>query len=371
MDYTPVPVAGESYPDIFPAWREVLEFGVPASFVYLVLGAVAVIILYQWIHDRLQKRQDKRELARVVRRAAADHHLNEAESQALQDALLAAGVNAPEAALASEAYFNRFVAPQINRKTGSHMLEILREKLFTPLPAPEPGELATETQAIAVGQQLRLRFSGYPGAYRAVVIGVDPQGLLVSFSDRTGRDMQLNRYDRVTGVFEQNGELISFQTEVLEASSNEVYTCRLAHSTRVQHLKRRESVRVPVSRPIRFEWVPAEALQKPSGDHPSTHGKHRPREGTLIDLSLGGCAIGVGPDAMVSEHDIVIFRLDITDEIEPIDCVGRVLSLEIRREENRGILHVAFLGENESRRQRLGLVLAHLQGDGEPPADNA
>ncbi len=339
--------------DLYPAWEEVIhEDAWWTGALLLALGFALLTIVLRRVQTWRARQRERTRVREEVEQVCRERKLSPSEARTLQETLRQAALAAPADAVHSEPHFDRFVAPFLGRRAGEATVEAIREKLFgEPLATHDGTPFLESTRSLVPGQRMSLHFRGFPGSYVAMVNRVAPEGVDVVFPADADRDWHFEPHDRVEAVLAVDDALVSFASEVVEVSPTPVYTCRIAHTAVIALLHQRASTRFPTEVPVRFVRIPAKAKADTKEPPWSRH------QGTLVNISLGGCSLATPPDAPFVANDEIVFRLNVVEGLDPIRCWCRVTGVR-RQSAERMLLHLSFTERSEDVRDAVAFTIA-------------
>lgn len=330
----------------------------PYPTLYFILALVIATILFYYLQKWwLQKRAKQEEWERVDR-LCKRCHLGSSEQKALIEALLHCPLGYPGLALVSRSYFDRFLARPLAERLGIAATEILRDKLFSELHESFVGECLAypDTHSIRNGESIRLHFKSAAGDIHGLVVENGTDSLSVVFPYNKERALVVSTGDRVEGVFEDNGALIGFETNVHDVRSGQLLVCELRHTETIGEMKHRESVRVHLDQIVHFRH------------HPRRMSKIEEREtsleGLISEMTLGGCLMRAENDRQWEPGDRVSFDLRLKKK-HLFHLTGEVVSV-LQGSHGHKTLDLRFLNVDDATRHALSIALYALRPRGRP-----
>ncbi len=215
------------------------------------------------------------------------------------------------------------------------------------------------------GVATRLAFEGLEGGYECIIMGHDARGINVTLPAHNDHLVSsLRQGMRIEGTLESGPSLLAFTSIVLQAVAGSLPYCRIAPWKTAWEVRKRESVRLPISLDIDFQHIStaaAASIQMSSLD--KEIGALRP--GKLVDISLGGCAVETLSSALFHEGDMLRFSKSLVAGNPPATLLGAIVKIDaINPEENDGCtqrLHVQFLVIDDVSQRILVRTLRQLQ----------
>jgi c-di-GMP-binding flagellar brake protein YcgR len=211
----------------------------------------------------------------------------------------------------------------------------------------------------------RLAFEGLEGGYECIVMGHDMQSVnltLPAHNDHLVSSLRPGM--RIEGTLESGPSLLAFTSVVTQAVAGSLPYCRIEPWRTAWEVRKRESVRLPISLDIDFQHISTSAaasIQMASLD--KEIGALRP--GKLVDVSLGGCAIETPSSALFREGDMLRFSKSLVAGNPPATLLGALVKIDaINPEENEGCtqrLHVQFLVIDDVSQRILVRTMRQLQ----------
>ncbi len=217
------------------------------------------------------------------------------------------------------------------------------------------------------GVVTRLAFEGLEGGYECIVMGHDAQYANVTLPAHNDHLVSSLRPGmRVEGTLESGPSLMAFTAAVVQAVAGSMPYCRLTTWKSAWEVRKRDSVRLPISLDIDFQHIStaaADSIKMTSLD--KEIGALRP--GKLIDVSLGGCAVETPSSATFRVGDMLRFSKSLVSGNPPATLLGALVKIDaINPEENEGSvqrLHVQFIVIDDVSQRILVRTLRQLQDE--------
>ncbi len=393
MDYTlptPLPVAFDLQGRLPPFQQILLNPTIIASLVLLGLALVAVLILSVRARARAGK-EARKEALRMLEKILLKRgglpddvdrmHLVFHTHPALNPGLL----------IMMRDKFRDELRPLLeatfDRKFGERM-----EKIFFPPPKDTRRALAAqdkdvqavveEQKTAGAGQReaavmdlmdatlkpgtiVRLVFDGVNGGYECIVMGHDMQSVNVTLPANNDRLVEaLKPGLKVEGTLESGPSLMAFTSAIVQAVAGSMPYCRLAPWKAAWEVRKRDSVRFPMSMDIDFQHISTAAAQSiRMSSLEKEIGTIRP--GKLVNISLGGCCVDTPSDAEFNVGDMIRFSRSLGVGNPPATLLGALVKVNgINPAENEGSaqrLHVQFLVIDDVSQRLLVRTLRQLQ----------
>ncbi|MCC8181164.1 MAG: PilZ domain-containing protein [Planctomycetes bacterium] len=168
----------------------------------------------------------------------------------------------------------------------------------------------------------------------------------------------------VEGSLESGPSLMAYTAEVLQAVAGSMPYCRITAWKSAWEVRKRESVRLPISVEIDFQHISTVATNNMRISNIDKElGTIRP--GKLMDISLGGCCLETPSSAKFNVGDMVRFSKALVTGNPPATLLGAIVNVaDIDPEENAGAikrLHVQFLIIDDVSQRILVRTMRQLQ----------
>ncbi len=214
------------------------------------------------------------------------------------------------------------------------------------------------------GSVLRLTFSGQEGGYGCLVMGHDMQAIDVTLPANNNQLVAaLSPGTGIEGSLESGPSLLAFTSEVIQAVAGSMPYCRIAAWKSVWEIRKRDSMRLPMSLELDFHHISTSADSIRISNLSKELGAIRP--GRLLDISLGGCCIDTHSDANFRVGDMIRFSQSLIEGTPPATLLGAVVNIDpLDPERNEGAkqrLHVQFLVIDDVSQRILARTLRQLQ----------
>lgn len=331
----------------------------------LALGLVVGIIVNRRLFRKQKSVHDDKLWIRLHEVCVAKG-LSAEEERVLAASLQAVGARKPDEAVRAEGYFNAIVAPDLSRRTGDKFCMRIRKKLFG---APEEKRQEFGgTRDLGSGDKVRLHFEGQNGNFPCTVINVADNGFVVTLPAANEKRVRPRKGDKVEGFIENGTSLCSFATHVEETFFGGVFACRLAHARELEKVHERKDTRVKLSHPVIFGHFPGAGVtgnQVAIGvieDHLVARW-----EGTIRDMSMGGCCIATPAAHNFAVGDFVQFTTRfLPDEPGQTVLATIVHVAPVPAAEGGGrMLHLQFLGLDDDAESSLTRTVLALKRENE------
>ena len=215
------------------------------------------------------------------------------------------------------------------------------------------------------GVPMRLTFAGIEGSHPCMIMGHDMQTISVTLpANNAFLVLSLNPGLAVEGTIESGSTLIAFTSKVVQAVAGNMPYCHIGSWTSAWEVRKRESLRLPVSLDMDFQHISTSANNTiPMSNINSEIGAIRP--GKLVDLSLGGCCLETPSSSIFRVGDMIRYSCSLVESSPPATLLGSVVKVDgIDPAENRGSsqrLHIQFLIIDDVSQRLLFHALKQLQ----------
>lgn len=215
------------------------------------------------------------------------------------------------------------------------------------------------------GLVVRLMFEGQEGGHECLVMGHDMQSISFTLPANNHHLIaSLVPGLKVEGSLENGLSLLAFSSTVIQAVAGSMPYCRIGAWTSVWEVRKRDSIRLPLSLEMDFQHIStlaASSIKMANLD--KEIGVLRP--GHLTDVSLGGCCIDTPSEAVFNVGDMIRFSRSLLPGSPPVTLLGALVSVQrIEPEINEGSkqrLHAQFLIIDDVSQRLLVRALRHLQ----------
>lgn len=215
------------------------------------------------------------------------------------------------------------------------------------------------------GSVAKLAFEGIEGGYECIVMGHDMNAINVTLPAHNDQLISSLRPGmRIEGTLESGPSLLAFTSAVLQAVAGSMPYCRIMPWRTAWEIRKRESVRLPISLEIDFQHI---STAKTDNIRMSNLDKEigAIRPGRLIDVSLGGCCVETPSSGVFRIGDMVRFSKSLVTGNPPATLLGAIVRVtDIDPEANEGSiqrLHIQFLVIDDVSQRILVRTLRQLQ----------
>lgn len=215
------------------------------------------------------------------------------------------------------------------------------------------------------GVAMKMHFQNIPGSYDCLAMGHDMQAFNITLPANNSALLALLKTGtQAEGTLEDGPSLIAFTAEVMQAVAGSMPYCRLSLWKSVWEVRKRDSVRLPLTLEIDFQHIStASAGSIRMSNLDKEIGTVRP--GRLVDVSLGGCCIETPSTVVFSVGDMIRFSKVLAQGNPPATLLGAAVKVDkIRPEEHDGAiqrLHVQFLVIDDVSQRILVRTIRQLQ----------
>jgi len=237
----------------------------------------------------------------------------------------------------------------------SKLLELRTKAEFS---LPKYKKRIRESKSILPRQKLIIRDKNY-GTFLSWVIEINPKYLVVSKPSGQKGWEGLKWKGRKIGVYfwRQDDAGYFFKTKVLEEITHEEYPLLyIDHSSNLQRLQKRKSIRVETS--IRFRFFPL--IKSPQEGVKKLFVSRKGYTGKIIDLSETGCCMIAGKGLKKNERVKLDFFL--TEEKQVI-ALGIIVNVSRTGDDRVKKYHIMFLRINPVTRNNILLYVYNIFGE--------
>ena len=249
------------------------------------------------------------------------------------------------------------------QKTATGSTTESSKRLSPPPPSAAIVDLMDAT--LRPGTLVRLTFQGVPGGHECHVMGHDMQSINLTLPANNDRLLSaLKPGVRVEGTLESGPSLMAFNSAVTQAVAGSMPYCRITPWSAAWEVRKRDSVRLPISLDVDFQHISTSATQSiKMSSLEKEIGTIRP--GKLIDISLGGCCLETPSNALFSVGDMIRFSKSLVTGNPPATLLGAVVMIDaINPADNAGSIqriHIQFLVIDDVSQRILVRTLRQLQ----------
>lgn len=337
------PSEREGYQELFDMIRP--QTGVEGPALWVLLGLVLVAVVLIGGTSFVRRRKRSRQLSSAFHALAVEKALTPAEEKRLLAMAESVTADQPLQIFSSLADFEAAVEALVPTDAGE----------------PAPGDLLTQLRSLRV----KLGFDRIPKRWRLRHSRQIPVGarLMVGFgSEEEGRmatcDVEGTNasFIRATPLLRRDQDLLSevrldtplvvrywrsgdteylFASRLLAGTEKDRSQLRLAHASRLERLQQRDFFRLKVKIPVTLYDLPDPDLAMISQEDFELPEESRPvLEGTIMDISAGGCA--VRSDEQLPADSLVVVDPDVEGPFSIGRMICRVGHLEL---EEGALLH--------------------------------
>ncbi len=215
------------------------------------------------------------------------------------------------------------------------------------------------------GVLVKLGFEGVEGGYDGMVMGHDMQSINVTLPANNNQLVaSLRPGMKVEGSLESGPSLMAFTSNIIQAVAGSMPYCRIAAWKTAWEVRKRESVRLPISLDIDFQHIStatSESIKISNLD--KEIGSVRP--GKLIDISLGGCCIETPSSGVFRIGDMIRFSKSLVTGNPPATLLGALVNVDyidpVENDGSKQRLHVQFLIIDDVSQRILVRTIRQLQ----------
>lgn len=215
------------------------------------------------------------------------------------------------------------------------------------------------------GVVLRLAFGKLEGGHECLVMGHTMDSINVTLPANNPQLVAAIRPGMtVEGMLESGPSLLAFTASAIQAVAGSMPYCRLSAWKTAWEVRKRESMRLPISLDIDFQHISTAAADSINVSKLEQEiGSLRP--GKLVDLSLGGCGIETPSGVVFRVGDMVRFSQSLVHGSPPATLLGAIVKVDAIDPEKHGgsqqSLHVQFLVIDDVSQRILVRTLRQLQ----------
>jgi len=223
---------------------------------------------------------------------------------------------------------------------------------------PKYKKRIRETSSILPRQKLIIKEKNY-GTFMAWVIEINRKYLVISKPSGQKGWEGLKWKGKKIGVYfwRQDDAGYFFETKVLEEITHEEYPLLyLAHSSNLQRLQKRKSIRVETNIRVRFSPI----IKSPKEGEKKVFVSSKSYSGKIIDLSDTGCCMIAGKGLNKNERLKMDFFLT---EDKQVIALGIIVNVSRTGDERVKKYHIMFLKINHASRNNILIYVYNIFGE--------